>query len=198
MKFDGPDALVAQLEAGTHGPPGHTSANETGPPGCVESMMRPTPSSRTVLPSPAFSPDGSRWRPATAQLEATWDTAQVWTDFEAALQRPERVLRLDLSRSKWKEVDHRLRRFRNLQELVLDRNRIDTLPDWLAEFQTLERLSLQANRIRTIPFLLALSALRELNLSQTMRSRAFPKTSMPWRTSTPHPLVQHDRPLPLP
>ena len=57
-----------------------------------------------------------------------WDTARVWTDFEAALQRPEQVLRLDLTKNKWKEVDFRLRRFRQLRELVLDRNKLDTLP----------------------------------------------------------------------
>ena len=130
-------------------------------------MMRPTPSPRTVYLGLWLL---AGWLlavvPATAQLEATWGTARVWTDFEAALQRPERVLRLDLTRSKGKEVAHRLRRFRNLHELVLDRNRIDTLPDWLGELPTLERLRLQANRIRTIPpSLLALNALRELNLA---------------------------------
>ena len=71
--------------------------------------------------------------PHDGAWKAGWDTARVWTDFEEALQRPERVLRLDLTRSKWKEVDHRLRRFSQLHELVLDRNRIDTLPDWLGE-----------------------------------------------------------------
>ena len=86
-----------------------------------------------------------------SSAQADWDTARVWTDFEAALQRPERVLRLNLTRAKWKEVDHRLRRFRNLRELVLDKNRIDTLPPWMGELQTVERLSVRSNRIRTIP-----------------------------------------------
>ena len=148
-------------------------------------MMRPTPSSRTVLPSLWLL---AGWLlsavPATGQLEAKWDTARVWTDFEAALQRPERVLRLDLTRSKWKEVDHRLRRFRNLHELVLDRNRIDTLPDWLGELHTLERLSLQANRIRTIPLPCSPCQPCANSTSQTMRLKASPKTSMHWRTSS--------------
>ena len=141
MKFDGPDALVTQLRPGRAGRPETASANETGPPrvdsdGPAHSSFLGSPlASRRMAPVQAV--------PATAQLEATWDTARVWTDFEAALQRPERVLRLDLTRSKWKEVDHRLRRFRNLHELVLDRNRIDTLPDWLGELQTVERLSIR-------------------------------------------------------
>lgn len=100
---------------------------------------------------------------------AIWDTAQVWTDFEAALQRPEQVWRLDLSRSKWKEVDHRLRRFRYLREIVLDKNKIDSLPPWIGEFEHLERLSIKANRLtRFSTALLDLSNLRELNLADNM------------------------------
>ena len=71
MKFDGPDALVAQLEQDGR-PPGRTSANETSPLR-VESMMRPAPSSRTVLPSlwllAGWLPSAV---PATGQLEAKW------------------------------------------------------------------------------------------------------------------------------
>lgn len=98
-----------------------------------------------------------------------WDTAQVWTDFEAALQRPEQVWRLDLSRNKWKKVDHRLRRFRYLREIILDKNKIDSLPPWMGEFQYLERLSIKANRLtRFSTALLDLSNLRELNLADNM------------------------------
>ena len=71
----------------------------------------------------------------SAQSSTPWDTARVWTDYEAALQRPERVWRLDLTKQKWKEVDVRLRRFRQLREIVLDKNKIDSLPPWIGGFE---------------------------------------------------------------
>ena len=100
------------------------------------------------------------------QSNIPWDTAKVWTDYEAALQRPERVWRLDLSKQKWKAVDIRLRRFRQLREIVLDKNKIDSLPPWMAEFEHLERLSIRSNKLTQISeSLLRLSNLRELDLS---------------------------------
>lgn len=106
---------------------------------------------------------------AEAQIESAWDTARVWTDFEEALVRPERVQRLDLTKEKWKAVDHRLRRFRNLHELILDKNRLDSLPPWISEFQSLERLSIRGNRLTEVPLgILGLEALRELDLSDNM------------------------------
>ena len=100
------------------------------------------------------------------QSNIPWDTAKVWTDYEAALQRPERVWRLDLSKQKWKAVDIRLRRFRQLREIVLDKNKIDSLPPWMAEFEHLERLSIRSNKLTQISeSLLGLSNLRELDLS---------------------------------
>lgn len=96
----------------------------------------------------------------------TWDTARIWTEFEEALQRPEKVLRLDLSRSRWKTVDYRLRRFRGLRELVLDHNKLDSLPEWFAELASLERLSAKSNRFATFPSaLLGMPHLKELNLA---------------------------------
>ena len=96
----------------------------------VEFMMQIMPFSHASLLCLWFLV-GSWATPTPMSGQAGWDTARVWTDFDAALQRPERVLRLDLTRSKWKEVDHRLRRFQHLRELVLDRNKIDTIPTWL-------------------------------------------------------------------
>ena len=106
------------------------------------------------------------WMPVHSLGQADWDTAKVWTDFEAALQRPENVLRLDLSRSKLKALDHRLQRFQYLRELNLDKNKIDTLPNWIGSLSTLERLSIRSNRLRSIPpAMLQLYALKELDLA---------------------------------
>ena len=109
------------------------------------------------------------WPAVMAQSPPTWDTARVWTDFEAASQRPELVLRLDLTRQKWKQVDHRLRRFRQLRELTLDRNKLDSLPPWFGELTTLEHLSIRSNVLTNIPeCLLQLDSLRVLDLSDNM------------------------------
>jgi hypothetical protein len=139
----------------------------------MEAIERvPTPMiSRThhrAFPIMAFALALGFWlcMPVHSFGQADWDTAKVWTDFEAALQRPENVLRLDLSRSKLKVLDHRLQRFQYLRELNLDKNKIDTLPNWIGSLSTLERLSIRSNRLRTIPpAMLQLYALKELDLA---------------------------------
>ena len=124
-------------------------------------MTKAPLSSAIVLLALLLGPDQ-----AWSQLTSTWDTARVWTNFEDALQRPERVLRLDLTKQKWKEFDHRLRRFRQLRELILDRNRIDSIPPWISEFQHLERLSMRSNKLHSIPpDLLEVGTLRGLDLA---------------------------------
>ena len=98
--------------------------------------------------------------------EWAWDTAQVYTDFEEALMRPELVVRLDLSRDRLRTLDARIVRFSALRELVLDRNKISALPEELRWVQTLERVSLSGNHLDHFPdILLKLSRLREVDLS---------------------------------
>jgi riboflavin kinase/FMN adenylyltransferase len=96
----------------------------------------------------------------------SWDTARVYTNFEQAIARPERVIRLDLTRDKLRELDPRIGRFSQLRELVLDRNKLDALPQELRFVQTLERISVSSNRLESFPqVLLELQGLREIDLS---------------------------------
>ncbi len=95
-----------------------------------------------------------------------WDTARVYTDFDEALMRPERVIRLDLTRDRLHALDARIVRFSALRELVLDRNKLTGLPPELRWVQTLERISISGNRLQAFPrVLLQIEGLREIDLS---------------------------------
>lgn len=82
---------------------------------------------------------------------ADLDTAKVYTDIEKALENPEIVCRLDLTRKRLKEVPEDILQFKNLQELNLNRNKLDSLPPWLNQLQNLMIFSASRNEIETIP-----------------------------------------------
>ncbi|HRH39091.1 MAG TPA: hypothetical protein PK760_12130, partial [Flavobacteriales bacterium] len=76
---------------------------------------------------------------ANAQLltTAALDTVRTYHSLERALQEPDKVFRLDLSKSKLKEVPD-LRMFKNLNALDLSQNKLKSLPTWFGELKFMQ------------------------------------------------------------
>ena len=76
---------------------------------------------------------------------------RMYKSLNGALQQPDSVIRLDLSKQKLKEVPEEIRKFPNLKELNLSKNNIRELPEWIAEFKHLEILDLSNNKLEALP-----------------------------------------------
>lgn len=90
---------------------------------------------------------------ARAQLlpQAALDSARTFRNLARALQRPDSVYRLDLSRMKLKEVPPEVRQLKNLNALDLGRNKLKELPAWMNELQYMQEFSAGRNKFIRIP-----------------------------------------------
>lgn len=88
-----------------------------------------------------------------AQLlpQTTLDTVRTFRSLERALQHPDSVYRLDLSRQKLKQVPEEVRQFKNLNALDLGRNKLKELPGWMNELRYLQEFSAGRNKFTAIP-----------------------------------------------
>lgn len=75
----------------------------------------------------------------------------VYKSLGTALQNPDSVFILDLSKKKLKEVPHDIFQLKNLQVLNLSRNNIKELPAEISSLSNLQRLNLSNNRLKQLP-----------------------------------------------
>ncbi|MDZ4823237.1 MAG: hypothetical protein SH856_07245 [Flavobacteriales bacterium] len=93
------------------------------------------------------------------------DSTFVYSSLEEALQNPQVVYRLNLTKHKLKDFPQDIFQFANLNELVLDRNRIVIVPDEIAGLKYLQKLSISRNALDTLsPAICSLENLRYLNV----------------------------------
>jgi hypothetical protein len=98
--------------------------------------------------------------------ERDLDTAFVYTALGKALENPQTVIRLDLSKQKLIAFPEDIFKCSNLQELKLNKCRLTDLPDRFRELPNLQRLHLMHNEIDTIPLsVFSLKHLTTLNLA---------------------------------
>ncbi|HLG03478.1 MAG TPA: leucine-rich repeat domain-containing protein [Bacteroidia bacterium] len=81
----------------------------------------------------------------------TLDTMIGHTDLAAALNEPEKVVKLVLRKEKLKEFPKEIWSFPNLQYLDLSKNQITEFPDTLWKLKNLQMLFLSKNRIVSLP-----------------------------------------------
>ncbi len=104
----------------------------------------------------------------SAQLldQETLNKTRVYRNLVTALQYPDSVYRLDLSKQKLRVFPDEIFQFKNLNELVLDKNRIQVLPENISSLQFLQILSSQHNELYTLPKgIFHLSNLRKLDVA---------------------------------
>lgn len=79
------------------------------------------------------------------------DTSYIYRSLREAMLNPERVFRLNLSRSRIDTFPAELFSFPNLQELDLSRNRLDSIPAGIGTLSHLKRLNLANNKLAQLP-----------------------------------------------
>ena len=102
-----------------------------------------------------------------ASVQLIDDTNYIYRSISVALANPDKVYRLNLSKSKLREIPADVFRFKNLRELDMSRNRIDSIPPAIAELTHLSSLNLSANDLEILPDEIGkLSQLTYLNLNR--------------------------------
>src|SRR4051812_1405532 len=79
------------------------------------------------------------------------DTNYVYKSLSIALQNPDQVYRLDLSKHKLKKFPDDIFKLAHLHELNLSHNHITAIPPEIANLKELQRLTLSNNNIDSLP-----------------------------------------------
>ncbi|HMU77228.1 MAG: leucine-rich repeat domain-containing protein [Bacteroidetes bacterium] len=92
--------------------------------------------------------------PAHAQElwdDAEIDTLPVFRSLNAAMQNPDSVFRLDLSKQKLKEIPPQVFELTQLRELNVSRNHLTELPEQIYKLNNLQRLYANNNKLTALP-----------------------------------------------
>jgi Leucine-rich repeat (LRR) protein len=79
------------------------------------------------------------------------DTTYVYRSLASALETPDKVFRLNLSKKQLKEFPEDILKFKNLEELDLSKNKIEELPAGIGTLTHLKKLNLSMNKIAKLP-----------------------------------------------
>jgi Leucine-rich repeat (LRR) protein len=79
------------------------------------------------------------------------DTAYIYRSLSAALENPEKVYRLNLSKDRLKVFPADIFKLKNLRDLDMSRNKIDSVPPAIGALSNLQRLNLSNNKIVQLP-----------------------------------------------
>ena len=91
------------------------------------------------------------------------DTCLKFQSIQEALQSPDEVFVLDLSKNKLKAFPKEILKFKNLQKLILFKNKIDSIPANIKSLKNLQYLNLGKNKLETFP-----KGITELNNLNTL------------------------------
>jgi len=95
------------------------------------------------------------------------DTNYIYRSVSVAMQNPEKVFRLNLSKTKLKEIPADVFKLKNLRELDLSKNRLDSVPAAIGELTNLTSLNISGNNLELLPDELGkLANLTYLNLNR--------------------------------
>lgn len=84
-------------------------------------------------------------------IKAAGQGGDVYTSLEEAIQNPDGVEKLDLSKHKLDIFPQEILGFKNLRELYLGKNKIKIIPKEIGKLTNLEILDMGKNRIEEIP-----------------------------------------------
>ncbi|MDQ3047461.1 MAG: leucine-rich repeat domain-containing protein [Bacteroidota bacterium] len=97
----------------------------------------------------------------------TLDTLRSFTSLEEALKNPDKVIKLELRRKKYKTFPKEIFKFRNLQYLDLSKNSIAEIPPEIEQLKDLQYFSISKNGLEEFPAQMGeLSNLYYLNANQ--------------------------------
>lgn len=99
------------------------------------------------------------------------DTLTMYTDLRDALEVPDQVYALDLSKQKLNEFPREIFKFRNLNILILKKNKIEEIPDSISVLKHLQQLNFAKNKLTEInDSIYGLLQLREIDFSENQIS----------------------------
>lgn len=94
----------------------------------------------------------SNYSAQTVLLDSlTLDTVTAFTNLEDALKTPDKVIKLELKRKKYKTFPKEILAFKNLQYLNLSKNSIRQLPEELGQLKNLQYLNISKNGLEELP-----------------------------------------------
>jgi Leucine-rich repeat (LRR) protein len=97
----------------------------------------------------------------------TLDTLTAYTSISEAIKNPDKVIKLELRKKRYKEFPKEIFLFKNLQYLDLSKNNITEIPAEIGELKSLQILILSKNEIETLPKEIGeLKMLQYLNVNQ--------------------------------
>lgn len=101
------------------------------------------------------------------QNEVNLDTCEIFTSLEEAMEHPEEVYILNLSKQKIKVAPEVITQMTNLRVLDLSKNKLIDVPSSFNVLIHLEEIRLDKNNFTTFPIVLVeLTNLREISISQ--------------------------------
>jgi Leucine-rich repeat (LRR) protein len=79
------------------------------------------------------------------------DTNYIYHSLASALEKPDKVFRLNLSKKQLKEFPQEIFQFKNLQELDISKNKIKELPKEIGILTNLKRFNASFNKLEVLP-----------------------------------------------
>ena len=82
---------------------------------------------------------------------AQFHSATIYTNLKEALENPDKVYRLNLSKKKLKVFPMEILKLKNLQELNLSKNKLDSLSEKIGLLTNLQILNVSGNKLIELP-----------------------------------------------
>jgi Leucine-rich repeat (LRR) protein len=79
------------------------------------------------------------------------DTTYIYRSLASALENPDKVFRLNLSKKQFAVFPEDVLKFKNLEELDLSKNKIKELPAGIGTLTHLKKLNLSMNKLEKLP-----------------------------------------------
>ena len=91
------------------------------------------------------------WAQDEPSAEFITDSNYIYRSLSMALQNPDHVYRLNLSKTKLRQIPPDVFKLKNLRELDLSRNKLDSIPAEIGTLTNLTSLNLSANNLEVLP-----------------------------------------------
>ena len=102
-------------------------------------------------------------------VNSDWSGYKVYTSMAMALQNPDSVFILNLSKKKLSELPQEIKQLKNLQKLDISKNKLKELPAFIGSLAGLIELDASANNLEKIPAEIGyLKNLKRLNLNRNV------------------------------
>ena len=79
------------------------------------------------------------------------DTTYIYHSLASAMENPDKVFRLNLSKKQLAEFPMEILQFKNLEELDLSKNKMKELPHEIGQLTHLRRVNLSMNKLEKLP-----------------------------------------------